>query len=97
MSEKNGPTEGSTVSVEDPEGGLNPEALMALQAPAVWADRFVISVGQDHARISFLEMGGTHTPHARAAVVMSPANALQLAEMLADLIKRATEGADGQS
>lgn len=75
------------------EGELTP----ALQIPAVWADRFIVSFSGERVRIAFAEMAGTKEPHFRTAVALSHGDALALGQLLINNIKLAAEKAEGSA
>jgi hypothetical protein len=64
----------------------NPEQAAAFLPPAITADRFFLTASTDRIRLAFGEHGPDGTIY-RSAVVVSRANARELAQMLLKLLE----------
>lgn len=68
------------------------EAELAKTATATYANRVFVDAVEGMVRIAFGELSEGGPTHFRQAVVMTPANALALQELLGSIVKRVHTG-----
>lgn len=70
----------------------NAEAEEARKAPATYSNRVYVDTVEGLVRLAFGELSEGGPTHYRQAVVLTPANALALQELLGSIVKRVHPG-----
>lgn len=74
--------------MSDKTAEIDSELLAAFGGPAFASNRFFVTVGQSGVRIAFTEQWGESAPPAfRCAAVMGVPDAIQLKDLLAQLLR----------
>lgn len=74
-----------TAQVTDPE-----ELAVAMQGPALFANKFYVTGFGPNTRIAFCEQQSGQLPHFRTAVLLTTADLLRLGQVISQLAKSTT-------